>query len=140
MLKTFDEARGALSPLVESGLTQAISDAVEEPHLAEMLSVHLATGGKRLRALIPSWLHTNRGGALAEVLPMAIGVELLHNATLVHDDLQDGDTHRRGEPTTWMHYGEAQAINAGDALYSRVCRASCRRRLGRWSLPTFAAR
>jgi geranylgeranyl diphosphate synthase type I len=43
-------------------------------------------------------------------------VELLHNATLVHDDVQDGDLTRRGEPTVWARHGVAQAINAGDYL------------------------
>ena len=42
--------------------------------------------------------------------------ELLHNATLVHDDLQDGDTVRRGSPTIWIKHGMAQAVNVGDVL------------------------
>ena len=46
----------------------------------------------------------------------AAAVELLHNATLVHDDLQDGDEVRRGEPTLWKKYGAGQAINAGDLM------------------------
>ena len=119
MLRTylFDEARELLTPLIERGIEDAIERFVEEAHLATMLRTHMASGGKRLRALIPLWIHVNKGGDTNEVLPAAVGVELLHNATLVHDDLQDGDTHRRGEPTTWRRYGEAQAINAGDALY-----------------------
>ena len=50
-------------------------------------------------------------------------IELLHNATLVHDDYQDGDTHRRGQPTVWMKYGGPQAINAGDYLWSTAFHA-----------------
>jgi geranylgeranyl pyrophosphate synthase len=44
-------------------------------------------------------------------------VELLHNATLIHDDIQDGDVARRGHPTLWKKYSEAQAINCGDAWF-----------------------
>ena len=44
---------------------------------------------------------------------MGAAVEVMHNATLVHDDIQDGDEYRRGRPTTWKRYGVAQAINIG---------------------------
>ena len=117
VIETFDEARRLLGPKVASGLESALQRFVSEAHLAQMLTSHLETGGKRLRALVPLWIHVNRGGEIGDVLPMALGVDLLHNATLVHDDLQDGDTHRRGKPTVWRQYGEAQSINAGDALY-----------------------
>jgi len=50
-------------------------------------------------------------------VPWAAACELLHNATLVHDDLQDGDEVRRGQPTAWVRHGVAQAINAGDLMW-----------------------
>jgi geranylgeranyl pyrophosphate synthase len=84
--------------------------------VGEMLGYHLGTGGKRLRALLPVWACTNLGGRPEEALDIGAGLELLHNATLVHDDLQDGDRYRRGQPTVWHRWGSAQAINAGDAL------------------------
>ena len=80
---------------------------------------HLATGGKRLRALLPPWVCANLGGDPADALDLGVGFELLHNATLVHDDLQDGDTQRRGQPAVWARCGAAQAINVGDALFFR---------------------
>jgi len=80
---------------------------------------HLATGGKRLRALLPVWACVNLGGDAELALELGVGLELLHNATLVHDDLQDGDTHRRGKAAVWTRWGPAQAINVGDALYFR---------------------
>ncbi|PKN58289.1 MAG: hypothetical protein CVU56_06505 [Deltaproteobacteria bacterium HGW-Deltaproteobacteria-14] len=80
---------------------------------------HLATGGKRLRALLPVWVCANLGGDASDALDLGVGLELLHNATLVHDDLQDGDTLRRGQPTVWSRWGAAQAINVGDALFFR---------------------
>jgi len=77
---------------------------------------HISTGGKRLRALLPLAVADALGEDPARLVPFAAACELLHNATLVHDDLQDGDTTRRGEETIWTRFGEAQAINLGDAM------------------------
>ncbi|EYF08699.1 isoprenyl diphosphate synthase/Farnesyl pyrophosphate synthetase [Chondromyces apiculatus DSM 436] len=93
----------------------------------EMIRYHLATGGKRVRALLPVWVCENLGGDGEAALDLGAGLELLHNATLVHDDLQDGDTHRRGHPTVWHRWGMPQAINAGNALifeaFAHIARA-----------------
>lgn len=50
-------------------------------------------------------------------LPAATAVELIHNFSLIHDDIQDASWERRNRPTVWKLWGEAQAINAGDAMY-----------------------
>ncbi|AUX39131.1 uncharacterized protein SOCE26_005130 [Sorangium cellulosum] len=81
-----------------------------------MTAYHLASGGKRMRALLPIWVCINLGGRAEDALDLGVGLELLHNATLIHDDIQDGDSHRRGRPAVWFQWGVAQAINAGDAL------------------------
>ncbi|MFT5683523.1 MAG: geranylgeranyl pyrophosphate synthase [Myxococcota bacterium] len=81
-----------------------------------MVQEHLATGGKRLRARLALCAMEALGGSRGDGVGWAAAVELLHNATLVHDDIQDGDRVRRGEPTTWVRYGIPQAINAGDLL------------------------
>lgn len=89
---------------------------------------HVSAGGKRLRALLPVWVCVNLGQTPEMAVELGVGLELLHNATLVHDDLQDGDTMRRGQPTVWRRWGDAMAINAGDALifeaFSCISRAS----------------
>lgn len=85
--------------------------------LPEMCSYHLATGGKRLRALLPLLAAERLGTDPARLRPFAAACEMLHNATLVHDDLQDGDTMRRGHPTVWKRWSAAQAINLGDAMF-----------------------
>ena len=64
-------------------------------------------------------LGTGRG----EGLGWAAACELLHNASLIHDDLQDGDEVRRGRPAVWARYGQVQAINAGDLLLMLPTRA-----------------
>ncbi len=111
---TLDEAREWWMPALERRLMLAVQG---ETLLAEMMRYHLATGGKRLRALLPPWICDELGGDAQDALDLGVGLELLHNATLVHDDLQDGDTVRRGQATVWRRWGSAQAINAGDALY-----------------------
>jgi geranylgeranyl diphosphate synthase, type I len=84
---------------------------------AEMSAYHFSTGGKRLRALMPSWIFQALGKEPQKAFPLGCALELIHNATLVHDDLQDGDTYRRGKETVWKKYSDVQAINCGDALY-----------------------
>ncbi|HEY8279538.1 MAG TPA: polyprenyl synthetase family protein [Bdellovibrionota bacterium] len=93
--------------------------------MREMLEYHYRSGGKRLRpALVlgAALAYARTKGGNPETLvracvPYALAVELLHNATLIHDDIQDGDQSRRGQPTLWVKYSEAQAINCGDAWF-----------------------
>ena len=58
------------------------------------------------------------------MLPAALAVELVHNFSLVHDDLPalDNDDERRGQPSVWAQYGEAKALLAGDALLAEAFR------------------
>lgn len=55
---------------------------------------------------------------LRRALPAAVAVELTHNFTLIHDDIEDGDTERRHRPTVWTIWGVPQALNTGDGLHS----------------------
>lgn len=116
MSMELDEVRGEWHGLVDERLREAVAGS-GDTLLSEMTSFHMDTGGKRLRALIPIWVCINAGGEPETALELGVGLELIHNATLIHDDLQDGDEVRRGQPTVWRRWGEAQAINAGDALY-----------------------
>jgi geranylgeranyl diphosphate synthase type I len=75
---------------------------------------HFESKGKVLRPIFIRDLALSMNLDLASVLPWAVTCEILHNATLIHDDLQDGDEMRRGKPTTWKEYGAEQAINLGD--------------------------
>ena len=84
--------------------------------LGAIVGEHLATGGKRLRAKLALGACAAVGLPVEAAIPWAAACELLHNASLVHDDLQDGDTVRRGHPTTWAKHGMPQAVNAGDLL------------------------
>ena len=72
--------------------------------------------GKALRPTLCLWACQAVGGDWRTALPAAAALELVHNFSLVHDDIQDGDRERRHRPTAWSVWGEPQAINAGDSL------------------------
>jgi geranylgeranyl diphosphate synthase type I len=74
--------------------------------------------GKRIRPLMLLLASEAAGGTWTQALPAAAAVELLHNFTLIHDDIEDRDALRRGRPTLWSIWGVPQAINAGDALFA----------------------
>ena len=77
-----------------------------------------ADGGKKLRPLLLVRCAEACGGRVEDAAPAAAAVELLHNFTLVHDDIQDESTYRRHRATIWHRWGAAPAINVGDALYA----------------------
>lgn len=77
-------------------------------------------GGKRLRPAAVILAAEAVGSDLQTVLPAAVAVELVHNFTLVHDDIMDKDDVRRGMPAVHVKWGEPAAILAGDTLYSKA--------------------
>lgn len=92
----------------------------------EMLTYHMGwTGegagpeatGKRIRPLMVLLCAAACGADWQSALPAAAAVELVHNFSLVHDDIQDNSEKRRGRPTTWVKVGAPMAINVGDALF-----------------------
>jgi geranylgeranyl diphosphate synthase type I len=77
-----------------------------------------ARSGKQLRPLLCLLACEGCGGGWEQALPAAAAVELLHNFTLIHDDIEDRDRVRRDRPTVWSIWGQAQGINAGDTLFA----------------------
>ena len=77
-------------------------------------------GGKRLRPFLTIKSCEAAGGKKKDAIPFAAALEILHNFTLVHDDVMDHDELRRGKPTVHAIYGEPMAILAGDLLFSKV--------------------
>lgn len=77
-------------------------------------------GGKRLRPIIAMHACAAVGGKKEKALPLALALELVHSFTLIHDDIMDRDKFRRNIKTTHIVFGEATAINAGDALFARA--------------------
>lgn len=74
--------------------------------------------GKRLRPIFLLLACEAQGGQWKHALPAAAAIELIHNFSLIHDDIEDHDAVRRGRATVWTLWGAAQAINAGDALFA----------------------
>ena len=76
----------------------------------------LATGGKRWRPILTSSIFSTIGGIPEKIMKAAIAVECFHKASLIHDDIEDNDDTRYGQPTVHIKYGIPTAINAGDYL------------------------
>lgn len=87
-------------------------------HLGWIGDAVASGAGKRLRPLLLARVAEALGAPAARALPAAAAVELLHNFTLVHDDIQDQSAFRRHRETVWRRWGTAQSINVGDALYA----------------------
>ncbi|HYY77445.1 MAG TPA: polyprenyl synthetase family protein, partial [Gaiellaceae bacterium] len=88
--------------------------------VGEIGSETLAAGGKRLRPVLVFLSSPAEERAGERAVAGGAAVELVHMATLVHDDLLDGADLRRGRPTVWAEHGEAAAKAAGDYLFARA--------------------
>ncbi len=84
------------------------------------------TAGKRIRPLICLLVCDAASGNWEQAVPAAAAIELLHNFSLIHDDIEDGSRTRRGRKTVWELWGVPQAINAGDSMFSSAYAALAR--------------
>lgn len=114
---------------IEEELQQFINRTLspDYPELRGMLAYHMGwegdgagpeAQGKRIRPLLVLLCSAAAGCEWRRALPAAIAVELLHNFSLIHDDIQDKSPLRRNRPTVWIRWGMAQAINAGDVMFT----------------------
>jgi geranylgeranyl diphosphate synthase type I len=114
-----------------SGIDAELRSALagRETPLYEMIRYHLGwvdehghplqdSAGKALRPTLCMLACEAAGGDWHKALLAAAVIELVHNFSLIHDDIQDDDTERRHRPTVWSIWGKPQAINAGDAMHS----------------------
>ncbi len=122
---TFAEYQKTVLPQLEDSLKAFLESQSfgQSQTLKDMLAYHMGWRdnlghGKRLRPLITLLCTQALGGELQSAMPAATAVEFLHNFTLIHDDIEDRSPTRHGRETLWMRWGQAQAINAGDALFS----------------------
>jgi geranylgeranyl diphosphate synthase type I len=114
-----------LRPLVNAGLRDAVGRL--SPELAPVAAYHLGwrdaegresngDGGKSIRPTIALLAAESLGARAAVAIPGAVAIELVHDFSLLHDDVMDGDRERRHRPTVWAVFGPARAIVVGDAL------------------------
>jgi geranylgeranyl diphosphate synthase, type I len=115
----------ALIADTESEILRVIDQVQDERTgaLYEMVRYHLGldengSRGKRIRPLLGLLAYESLTGDHRGALPGAAAVELGHNFSLVHDDIEDRDTERRHRATLWTIYGIPQAINTGDTLFT----------------------
>jgi geranylgeranyl diphosphate synthase, type II len=102
--------------LTHEAMRLYLPDAAPHRHLWDVAGEYPQRGGKAIRPALCLATAVAFGGELDEALPSAVALELLHNAFLVHDDIQDASLLRRGLPTLHAQYGVPLALNAGDAL------------------------
>ena len=123
--KTFTEIMDALVAECESVLKKYLPDPRNMPEgeqyaslVAEAMQYSAMAGGKRLRPLLIARICDMYGGRRELAEPFMAALEMIHNYSLVHDDLpaMDDDDYRRGRKTTHIVFGEGMAVLAGDAL------------------------
>src|SRR5438105_4794204 len=127
---------------VDDELRAMLRPAADEPIVYAMLRYHLGWtdavghavgaeearrfGGKRLRGVVTILACEVCGGEGRVAVPAAAAVELIHNFSLIHDDIEDNDAERRHRPTVWRLWGVPHAINAGSLMQALVNRAALR--------------
>jgi len=120
-----EKARPALREELRASIASSADHGTPELH--NMITYQLGwTGenagpkaeGKQIRPLLVLLGTEAAGGDWEAALPAAAAVELIHNFSLIHDDIEDNSSLRRGRPTIWQKWGEAQAINTGDSVFA----------------------
>ena len=101
--------------LVESRIERALTHS-KLPRLSGAMMHLVEGGGKRLRATLPWLVAKAVGDTHSGLLDVGAAIEIIHNFTLVHDDIMDDDDVRRGRPAVHVEYDLPTAINAGDAM------------------------
>ena len=110
---------------IDSALYKAIS--LDNVTLLNMMRYHIGwvdkhgqfgkpSQGKGLRSSLCVFSCESVGGKPENALPIAAAIELIHNFSLIHDDIQDGDLERRHKPTVWVNWGKPKALQAGNVM------------------------
>ncbi|MEK9659339.1 MAG: polyprenyl synthetase family protein [Chloroflexota bacterium] len=128
MLATAEQEVAALQARFGPAVQASLREAVDATRLtvARPMRYHLgwedaqgrpdSGGGKALRPVLCLMACELAGGQAEQAMPAAAALELIHNFTLIHDDIQDGDATRRGRPTTWNVFGTPQAVAVGNGM------------------------
>ena len=95
-------------------------EVIENLNLRAAMAHYPDAGGKRLRPLLATIVCESFGGDSDRAIPFGVALEMIHNFTLVHDDVMDEDDTRRGMKTVHTEYGIPEAILAGDAMFARA--------------------
>jgi len=104
---------------VNTALARELSVGEQKTLREAMLHLPMS-GGKRMRPMLAVLVADAISDSGKRAMPLGLALEIIHNFTLVHDDIMDKDDFRRGVPTVHKKWDEATAINAGDALFARA--------------------
>ena len=102
--------------LTRAALTEYLPSREPRRYLYDLLSDYPQRGGKMMRPSMCIAAARLYGAPLEDAMRTAVAIELLHNALLIHDDIEDGSEQRRGLPTLHVLHGIPLALNAGDTL------------------------
>jgi geranylgeranyl diphosphate synthase type I len=139
-----DAYRARYLPLLEAELRNALKGGGAVARFYAMMQYHMgwldadlapveAPGGKRLRPFLCLLACEAAGGQVGQALPAATAIELLHNFSLIHDDIEDVSKARRHRATVWWLWGVPHGINCGDAMFAAAFLALSR--LGEGGVP-----
>lgn len=134
-------ARATPDPLIADALDRvearlATQVQSREPLLTEISTYLIGAGGKRVRPAVTLLIFRACGGqALDEIIDVAAALELIHSATLLHDDIIDGSDVRRGKDSAFRKFGLANTLVTGDFVFSRAFQLCARfeERLINWA-------
>lgn len=155
-MSTLTDYTTTFDHIINQELHQSLNDLEgDAPLLARMARFHLgwietdgtetspdlrkSVQGKRMRPYLAFLSALAVNGRPQDIGPTAAAIELLHNFTLIHDDIQDRSPNRRHRATVWRIWGDAQAINAGDALFASAQRTMLRTNLAHSQAETVLA-
>lgn len=136
MTNTLTKLMTSILPVVEQEMKDVLSaQPVQSPALFyQMMHYHMGwvdearnavegNGGKRIRPVLCLLCAAAVNGSWHAAVPAGAAIEILHNFTLIHDDIQDRSPKRRGRPSVWKIWGIPQAINTGDAMFALAHKA-----------------
>jgi geranylgeranyl diphosphate synthase type I len=120
----------------KADITQTIKGLANQapPEMAGIIGYHFgwldqdfrpahSSSGKMFRPAICLLVYESITGEYQPALPVAASIEIIHNFSLLHDDIEDNDVERRGRPTAWTIWGQPRVINVGDYVFSMAYRA-----------------
>ncbi len=129
-MTSFNQFATDVLPVIEADLRAILSlPEGNPPEFYHMMQYHMGwvdrsgspvqlKGGKRIRPMLCLLVTAALGGRIEHARPAAAAVELIHNFSLLHDDIQDQSPTRRNRDTVWAIWGSAQAINSGDSMFA----------------------
>ena len=105
--------------LVEAKIRKSIVS--EEPLLEDIARYVIEAGGKRIRPMVTLLaFKALRGQDIGQAIDLSAALELIHSATLIHDDINDGGEMRRGRPAAYKKFGLQNALITGDFLFVKA--------------------